>query len=170
MIVEYHYFRADLFHTKGDYDLAIKDYDELIRIDSRDYRAYFYRGKTYSAKSDYDSAIADYNQAICLNSRFADVWYYRGLAYTATGDHDKAMADLIVSIEKYTALIKNEFSNAEHYYHRGLAYEAKGDHDAAIAEYIKAVKIKPDYTEVINIIKKQKGGVEMLGQITGVEI
>jgi tetratricopeptide (TPR) repeat protein len=49
---------------KGDYDRAIADYTEAIRLDPGLALAYNNRGFAYSHKGDNDRAIADYDQAI----------------------------------------------------------------------------------------------------------
>jgi hypothetical protein len=62
---------AKTFHSrgvewigKGDYDRAIADYDEAIRLDPQDPLAYYNRGVAWHGKHDYDRAIADYDEAI----------------------------------------------------------------------------------------------------------
>ena len=60
---------ATLYGDKGDYDRAIADYDEAIRLDPRYAVAYYNRGVAYCDKGDYDRAIADYNEAIRLDPK-----------------------------------------------------------------------------------------------------
>jgi len=50
----------------GDYDKAIAELTEAIRLYPNSDGAYLMRGKTYFVKQDYDKAIADYTQAIRL--------------------------------------------------------------------------------------------------------
>jgi tetratricopeptide (TPR) repeat protein len=47
------------YRVKGDYDRAIADYSEAIRINPRDAVAFNDRGFAHSTKGDYDRAIAD---------------------------------------------------------------------------------------------------------------
>ena len=76
----------------GDFDRAIIDYNEAIRISAR---AGFltHRGDAYQAKGALQSAIADYDRAIRLNPAFADAYNNRGAAYRGKGDLIRAIAD-----------------------------------------------------------------------------
>jgi tetratricopeptide (TPR) repeat protein len=58
------------YHGKNDYDRAIADYIEAIKIDSNDATAYYNRGLAYHAKGDTERAIADYSAAIKLDPKY----------------------------------------------------------------------------------------------------
>ena len=81
-------------HNKGDYDRAIADYSEAIRLDPKYAFAHYSRGNAYYAKGDYDRAIANYSEAIKFDPKFADAYLNRGYAYRVKGDNDRATADL----------------------------------------------------------------------------
>jgi tetratricopeptide (TPR) repeat protein len=49
--------RGFAFVNKGDYDRAIRDFDEATRIDPKDPSAYIFRGSVYRTKRNYDRAI-----------------------------------------------------------------------------------------------------------------
>ena len=63
---------------KGDFDKAIADYTQAIRLDPKDAEAHFGRGCSYSKKGDHDKAIADFTDAIRLNPKHADAYHNRG--------------------------------------------------------------------------------------------
>src|SRR5262249_47557919 len=63
-------FRGLAYIKTGDYDRAIRDYDEAIRLDPKFVRAYEERGAAYSWKGDYDRAIRDYDEAIRLDPKY----------------------------------------------------------------------------------------------------
>src|SRR5207244_881414 len=52
-----------------DYDRAISDYNEVIRLDPKSARAYSYRGFAYEKKGDRALAIADFDTVLSLPSR-----------------------------------------------------------------------------------------------------
>ena len=51
---------------KGNYDQAIKDYSEAIRLKPGDVKAWNNRGIVYRRKGEYDLAIQDFSEAIKL--------------------------------------------------------------------------------------------------------
>ena len=60
--------RGIAYKAKDDYDRAIADYTDAIRLDPKNDTAYDRRGDAYRAKGDFDHAIADYGEAIRLRS------------------------------------------------------------------------------------------------------
>jgi carboxyl-terminal processing protease len=110
--------RGNAYLAKGDYDHAIADYDQAIKLDRRYTFAYHNRGLAYHFKKDYDRAIADYGEAIRLNQRYAEAFNDRGLAYQAKGNLDQAIVDYEHALQlnpKLTVAINN----------RDAAYKAK---------------------------------------------
>ena len=91
---------AITFHNRGvewsnkrDYDRAIADYNEALRLNPQYAIAYSNRGNAWSYKRDYDRAIADYNEALRLNPQYANAYHYRGNAWRDKGDAGRMMAD-----------------------------------------------------------------------------
>jgi len=70
---------ADCHAALSEYDRAIADYNEAIRLKPQ---ANFLtnRGDAYNDKRDYDRAIADYDRAIALNPGFYLAYNNRGAA------------------------------------------------------------------------------------------
>lgn len=86
--------RAIAFEEKRDYDQAIADFTDAIRLAPDYSRAFYNRGTVYSARQDYEHAIADYSEAIRLNPVYVRALKNRGFAYHAIGDNEHANADL----------------------------------------------------------------------------
>jgi tetratricopeptide (TPR) repeat protein len=59
--------RGNRYRNNGEYDRAIQDYDEAIRLALQFEEAFNNRGVTYGEKGEYDRAIRDYDQAIRLD-------------------------------------------------------------------------------------------------------
>lgn len=86
--------RGYKYHNRGDFQLAIKDYDEAIRLEPNSGAIYSNRASTYFKLKNYAKAIRDLSEAIRLDP--ADESTYRqlrGLAYINQGDRVKGCID-----------------------------------------------------------------------------
>ena len=137
---EAHFDKGRLFREREDWDTAILEYTEAIRLDPSYSDAYLGRGIVYYYKKDYDRAITDYTQAIRLDPNYAVAYCNRGAAYDRKGDNDLAIAD-------YTQSIRLDPNYAVAYYNRGQVYYDKKDNDRAIADYTHAIRIDPNYAD-----------------------
>ena len=72
------YNRGNAYASKGDYDTAIRDYYEAIRLNPQHAGAFHNRGRAYAAKSDWDQALQNIDQAIRLNPEHAEAFLGRG--------------------------------------------------------------------------------------------
>jgi len=63
--------RGNAHYANLDYDRAIADFDEAIRLNPKAANAFNDRAIARRAKGDLDSAIADYSEAIRLDPKFA---------------------------------------------------------------------------------------------------
>src|SRR5476649_1138569 len=60
--------RGVAFQRKGDFDRAMSDFEQAIRLDQKFAAAYSNRGRLLSQKNDLDGAIADLSKAIALDA------------------------------------------------------------------------------------------------------
>ncbi|MDR0502921.1 MAG: tetratricopeptide repeat protein [Treponema sp.] len=164
--------RGILFASRGDYETAIADFDEAIKLNPDMAAAYMLRGRalvasrTHVIKNEenfsyietrhetgqitlaetakvYDLAINDFTQAIRLAPDYAKAYVERGNAYSYKDDYDNAIAD-------YTQAIKIVPNYINAYINRGDAYVNTGDHDRAIADFIQAIRINPNDAKTYN--------------------
>jgi tetratricopeptide (TPR) repeat protein len=120
--------------NKGDWDGAMADYNEAIRLDPRYYAAYDNRGNVKRQKGDLNGAMADIDQAIRLNPKNALAYNNRGKVKEAKGDLDGAIADFSQAISlnpKYALAYRN----------RGNVKRKKGDLNGANADFNQAAKL-----------------------------
>jgi len=85
--------RGNAYNDKNDYDRAIADFSEAIRLDPKYAFPYDGRGKAYYGKNDLDHAIADFSQAIRLDPKYASPYNDRANVYYDRKDYDRAIAD-----------------------------------------------------------------------------
>jgi len=133
---------------KKDYDLALADYGEALRIDKKYADAFYNRCVLYDVKEDYDRALADCSQAVKLgpspnataatgdgrianDHRRSDYYSERGFAYLKKNDYDRAIIDL-------DNAIRLNPDNGRALKNRGLVYQAKGDTARAEADLAAA--------------------------------
>jgi len=103
-----HHERGLAYRSKGDFDRAIADLSEAVRLDPKYAEGYYGRGLAYGNKDDLDRAIADLSEAIRLAPELEAAHpetiirrlahYNRGRAYDSKGDFDHAIADFSEAI------------------------------------------------------------------------
>jgi tetratricopeptide (TPR) repeat protein len=126
-----------------NYDLAIGEFSEAIRLKPDFEEAYYNRGHAYSDKGDYDKAIADFSEAIRLDPEDASIYNIRGDAYSKKGQNGRAIAD-------FDKAIHLNPENASAYDRRGHVYDRKGDYSKAMTDYSEAIRLKPDQAHAYN--------------------
>jgi tetratricopeptide (TPR) repeat protein len=85
--------RAHDAAVSGDFEKAIVEVNEAIRLDPKSATAYDRRGIFYASSKDYDRSIADFSDAIGLDPDCFDTYTSRGNAFAFKGEFDKAIAD-----------------------------------------------------------------------------
>jgi lipoprotein NlpI len=121
---------------RDEYDLAIADYDEVLKHQPANAVVWYDRGTAYRLKKDYDKAIEDYGRAVALNPRYEDAFVNRGVAHAAKGETDRAIAD-------YTTALLLDASDIAAYRDRGDAYVDKDDLKLARQDYDEALHRAP---------------------------
>ncbi|MBS1771455.1 MAG: tetratricopeptide repeat protein [Bacteroidetes bacterium] len=152
-----YYNRGVIWNDKGEYDKAIADYNEAIKISVNYVDAYNNRGNSWSNKREYDKAIADYNEAIKINPNDADLYYNRGNSWDFMGEYDKAIADFNEAIR-----IKPNYAAA--YNNRGYSLENKGEYELALADFNEAFRLEPNSADALNnrgVTFESKGEYEL---------
>src|SRR5215831_10730016 len=66
--------RGNAYSTKGEYDLAVQDYDQSIKLNPNYAQAFNNRGVAYQKKGEYDRAIEDFDESIKLKPTLGAVW------------------------------------------------------------------------------------------------
>jgi tetratricopeptide (TPR) repeat protein len=90
--------RGRILSHQLEYDKAIADFDEGLRVVPDDSDALTLRGFAWKAKGDKDHAMADLTRAIQLDPTNALAWRVRGASWAAKADYAKALADYDESI------------------------------------------------------------------------
>jgi hypothetical protein len=122
--------RGLAYMHKREFDRAIQDYDQAIRLNSRSATPIYNRALTYRLKGDYGRSISGYDQALQLTPGDADSFFGRGLSYFYQGDYDRAVQD-------YGQALRINPSLTDVFRARSSAYLHKGEYLRAAADYAR---------------------------------
>lgn len=165
------YQRGLGFAELGQYQNAIRDFDQALKFALEATDARFNRGAAFSKLGKLDQAMADFDALLKQvpndpNTLYARAWVLsqRGEDAAAIADLDKVLAsapedrDALVdrgglniragkydaAIADFSALLKLEPQSAAAAYNRGRAHHAKSDYKAAAADFALALKLRSD--------------------------
>jgi tetratricopeptide (TPR) repeat protein len=130
------YVNAHRNYSVGDYNKAIKYYDEYLSAYSSDAQAFSERGRCYESLMQYDNALKDYSTAISLKPSFAEYYRNRGYVYIKTGKPDLALNDFNKSV------LYNP-NDAYSYSARSIAYIHLRNFDFALKDINTAMQFEP---------------------------
>lgn len=129
--------RGKYYRENKQFDKALADYDNMLRIAPDDFNGFNSRGRLWFDLGKIDKALPDFNRSIELNPRFAKAYSNRGAVYGMKKEYALAAADLTKSLE----LNPEEFVA---YSNRALVYMALGRYNEAAADCNAYLRIKPD--------------------------
>jgi tetratricopeptide (TPR) repeat protein len=132
--------RGLAFFDKGEFDLAIKDYNSAIEQRPSAAEYYVNRGTAFCEKGDFIRSLADLDKAISLKPGEYMAYNNRGNVLYRKGDLEPALAD-------FNAAIKLKPSESMAYNNRGNVFHQKGEIDRAIEDFNKAIILNPGYAD-----------------------
>jgi len=131
--------RGSAYYDKGEYDIAISDFNDALRMGPPNGTVFHNRGNAWRGKGEYTKAIADYDASIKSDPKSPFSWQNRGISRQALGDLDGALADINEAIRLGPAL-PQPLTN------RAVIWRAKGDYDRAIADGSEAIRLAKNPT------------------------
>lgn len=140
---EYYNIRGMILCEQGRYDLALRDYNEALRLDPNRSHVWNNRGNAYRAKADYNQAVNDFNQAVRLDPNDPLAYKNRGNVWSDKAAYDKAVID-------YGEAIRLNPVDVEAYNNRGSMYLQKSAYDKAIADWNLAMQLDPKSATACN--------------------
>lgn len=131
-------YRAITHLQLGNYDDALKDFQEAIDLRPDIAGSYYSRGVTYTLSKQYKKAIADFDQYIRQEDMVASAYVYRGNAHLYLKDTVAAMSD-------YNIAIKTNRNDPNGYNRRGGMYMVQDSMELALNDFNKAVECDTTY-------------------------
>ncbi|MBR0756989.1 caspase family protein [Bradyrhizobium jicamae] len=137
--------RGSAYFDKGEYDIAIADFNDALRMGPTGSIVLHNRGNAYRRKGEYAKAIADYDASIKAGPPSAFTSQNRGIAKQALGDLDGALDDI-------NQAIRIEPTLAQPLINRAVIWRAKGDVDRAISDTTEAIRLAKAKQQPTNIM------------------
>jgi tetratricopeptide (TPR) repeat protein len=136
-LAEAFYYRGLAYLLKREYDRAIADFGEAIRIEPDLAGAYFSRGMAFTAVGDHRQAADTYTALIGIRPNDAGAHAARAEAYRLLGESARAIAD-------FGQALRLDPRNTEALAGRGTAFLEQNEDDSAIADYDEAIRLNPE--------------------------
>ncbi len=89
----FYQIRADQNAGKGEFSLALADYNKSLEMKGDNAAAYVGRGRAHYNLKSYDLSIKDFDKAIELDPKDSVAFLNRGSSFEKLGDSKKAIAD-----------------------------------------------------------------------------
>jgi tetratricopeptide (TPR) repeat protein len=127
--------RGDAYYQRREYDRALQDYDQAIKLNARYSDAFDRRCWTLATVDKLADALKDCKEALRLRANFAPALNTLGLVYLRLGQFDDA-------ISSYSAALQADPKSAYALYGRGTAKLKKGDSAGGAADIAASKAIK----------------------------
>lgn len=128
--------RGIAYFSKGEFDRAIRDFDEAIAAKPNNPVLRHNRGMALYNKGDNEAAIRSYDEAIAINPKYAAAYNDRANVHFRMKEYDKA-------ISGYDDAIRLQPRDPVLYGNRGNTYRMKGDYDRALRDFDDAIRLNP---------------------------
>ncbi|MBS0208102.1 MAG: tetratricopeptide repeat protein [Planctomycetes bacterium] len=128
--------QGDESYVNGDYDDAIANYREAIRLSSIRPNVFSELAPGSPFKTDNRKVEVGILDESRLKSQLARAYQYRGEIRLRLGKYDEAIAD-------FNDAVLLDANNSSTYRSRGYAWKGKGDLDNAIADFNKCLRLAP---------------------------
>jgi tetratricopeptide (TPR) repeat protein len=128
--------RGTAYTVNGNYDRAIEDLSQSLRLNPKSAEAFYNRGYAFAAKGDDENALKDYDDALRLNPNFVFAYRGRGNVYVDQGNYERALQD-------FNDVVRLSPDDPIGFELRGGAYDYNGDFDLALQDFDQAARLNP---------------------------
>ena len=156
---------GDLYRESGNYNDAVAQYEQLVKLDPYSWSNFYKLGVTYQFLERLRDAAASYQRALKLNPDDSKTNMNLGLVHLYLGDPDEAVR----YTERATLL---DPKSASAFSNLGVALDARGEFARAEAAYRHSLDLDPDNNTTLlnlgtNLIAQNKGAeaVDIMEQV-----
>lgn len=140
-----YYLQGNDWILNNQYDLAIKKFDEAIKLDSHYAAAYQGLGVAYAYKGEDELAIRNFSEAIEMSPYNAKSYLSRGNVYAKIGDYKQAIANFEKAHQ--VQIPRDDIVLPQIYLSLGNAHAKSENYDEAIKIFEHAIRILPDFQD-----------------------
>jgi tetratricopeptide (TPR) repeat protein len=145
--------KAEAYHNLGNYEEAIKCYDEGIRINPRFEEWWYKKSVIFGSLGNYEEAIKCCEKQIEINPNSVFSWYNKVNALDALGNYEEAIKCYDHAIGETYKLL-TEYSDMWHmWYNRACSKIKNGDIESGIKD-LEAARAREDW-ETVPLPNKQ---------------
>ena len=137
---EEHRKKGGLLNKQGNYDAALAEFRQALRIMPDLDRAHLGIGAALQGKGDVDGAIAEYRSLLARHPNDPDTHNNLGTALQQKGDVAPAIAE-------YRTALQFQPDDALTHFNLGTALSTKGQVEEAVGEYRTAIRLNPDLVQ-----------------------
>ena len=145
-----------LIHGRmGDYEVALRFFNNSTQINPRSFNAWFYKGVTHENMKQHDAAIKSFKKAIDIDSKSKSESAWNSLGWNLHLMHNNSAA-----IDAFERSIKINISYARARYNKGLVHQEEHDYSLAMDELGLAIEYDSKFSQpwnAIGAIYHQKG-------------
>lgn len=126
--------RGDAYKEKGEFDLAIADYSEAIRLTPNAYLIYLFRGNAHQLNGNLDLALSDMNEAARLVPEDGATRVFRGDVLFVMGKNNEALASYNEAMRLNAKAVHSR---------RGVIHYINGDYASAAEDFRTSLDKNP---------------------------
>lgn len=162
--------RGNYYGKRNETDKALKDFEVLVAINSKDDAVYSNLGNIYALQQKIELSLQSYSKSIELNPNNFDAYFNRAITYSlmkffdnAIKDYNKALeiqpdnekafasraycyyeaGKYDIALKDFNILINRKPETAAYYFNRGLSKFVLSDYKGAIEDFIKDIELDP---------------------------
>ncbi len=146
---EIYYVLGDRYYQANHFTHALEAFNEAIRLNPRDERAYNKRGVVKTTTKDYIGAFADYSAALAINPNFykayinrGNLWVYLSELARKQGNQIVATQSVQMALADYSQAIRINPLFEAAYENRSELYTNLGMHTEALQDKGKAIQLQ----------------------------
>lgn len=137
--------RAVAYFELKNYENALLDYDQAIKLNPDFYKPYYNRAKLKTARGETEAALKDFSEAIRRAPDSSDIYLDRGQLFATSGNLTSALSD-------FNQAIQLDPKNSLAHFNRGNIRFQQDEFAEALDDFTKTVQLDPKFGKAFNAL------------------